>query len=134
MVLNLYTKFHYSGFNMCQDIGRNKKTTNMTSLTFKSRSRSVIYEARAAFATGPNVIPYKVYKCCPRLAQRLWKLLKVVWHKGELPEAWKLEEGRFIPKEENEKSLSQFQMISLLNVEVKIFMTILAKSTTYFPL
>ena len=47
----------------------------------------IIKKARFGSAPGPNAIPYKVYKMCPRLLKRLWRLLKVVWRKGEVPEA-----------------------------------------------
>ncbi|XP_052271350.1 uncharacterized protein LOC127872054 [Dreissena polymorpha] len=45
----------------------------------------VVQKARAGSAPGPNGIPYKVYKMCPKLLRRLWNLLKVVWRKGRRP-------------------------------------------------
>ena len=63
--------------------------------------KDVIKKARFGSAPGPNAIPYKVYKMCPLLLKRLWRLLKVVWRKGEVPEDWKEAEGIFTPKEKN---------------------------------
>jgi hypothetical protein len=45
--------------------------------------KEVIKKARFSSA-----IPYKVYKMCRLLLKRLWRLLKVVWRKGEIPDAW----------------------------------------------
>ncbi|XP_052224708.1 uncharacterized protein LOC127840340 [Dreissena polymorpha] len=69
---------------------------------------------------------------CPLLLMRLWRLLKVVWRKGDVPEAWKDAEGIFTPKERNSKTVNQFRTISLLNVEGKIFFAILARRLTSF--
>ena len=94
--------------------------------------KEVIKKARFGSAPGPNAIPYKVYKMCPLLHKRLWRLLKVVWRKGEVPEAWKEAEGIFTPKEQNSKNVNQFRTISLLNVEGKIFFAILARRLISF--
>lgn len=89
-------------------------------------------KARAKSAPGPNGIPYKVYKYCERLKRRLWKLLRVAWRKDFLADSWLVAEGCFIPKEENSIGIKQFRTISLLNVEGKIFLGILAKRLTTF--
>jgi len=44
--------------------------------------QDIVNKARSKSAPGPNGIPYKEYKLCPKLLRRLWKLLKVVWRKG----------------------------------------------------
>ncbi|XP_033755855.1 uncharacterized protein LOC117338607 [Pecten maximus] len=95
---------------------------------------NVIRKARASSSPGPNGIPYKVYKNCPRLTMRLWKHLRVVWRRGKLADSWHQAEGCFIPKEENSETLKQFRTISLLNVEGKIFLAILAKRMTTYML
>ena len=94
--------------------------------------KDVVKKARTASAPGPNAIPYKVYKMCPLLLMRLWRLLKVVWRKGDVPASWKVAEGIFTPKEQNSKTVNQFRTISLLNVEGKIFFAILAKRLVSF--
>ncbi|XP_052256524.1 uncharacterized protein LOC127861838 [Dreissena polymorpha] len=94
--------------------------------------KEAVKKTRAASAPGPNAIPYKVYKMCPLLLRRLWRLLEVVWRKGYVPEAWKEAEGIFTPKERNSKTVNQFRTISLLNVQGKIFFAILARRLTSF--
>jgi hypothetical protein len=94
----------------------------------------VIRKARAASAPGPNGIPYRVYKNCQKVARRLWRLLKVAWKKNRMTESWVIADGWFIPKEENSNSLKQFRTISLLNVEGKIFLAVLAKRMTSYML
>ena len=69
---------------------------------------------------------------CPLLLRRLWRLLKVVWWKGDVPASWKEAEGIFTPKEQDTKTINQFRTISLLNVEGKIFFAILAQRLTSF--
>ena len=61
----------------------------------KRAAFTVIKKAGSGSAPGPNAIPYKVYKMCPLLLKRLWRLLKVVWWKGEVTEAWKEAKGIF---------------------------------------
>ena len=92
----------------------------------------VVQKARAGSAPGPNGIPYKVYKMCPKLLRRLWNLLKVVWRKGKVPDCWQQAEGIFTPKEKDSKTVTQFRTISLLNVEGKIFFAVLAKRMTQY--
>lgn len=41
--------------------------------------REVVLKARASSAPGPSGTSYKVYKNCPKLLLRLWKILLVVW-------------------------------------------------------
>ena len=91
--------------------------------------KDVFKKARTASAPGHNAISYEM---CPLLLRRLWKLLKVVWWKGDVPASWKEAEGIFTPKERNFKTVNQFRTISLLNVEGKIFFAILAKRLTSF--
>jgi hypothetical protein len=92
----------------------------------------VIRKARAAASLGPNGIPYIAYKNCPCLIKRLWKLL-FLWRRGQIV-GTKRKLGYFIPKEENSETLKQFRTISLLNIEGKIFLAILAKRMTTYML
>ncbi|XP_062585204.1 uncharacterized protein LOC134246875 [Saccostrea cucullata] len=94
----------------------------------------VIKKARAASAPGPNGVPYKVYKNCQRLTKRLWKLIRVVWRRGRFTDSWYRAEGCFIPKEEKSETLKQFRTISLLNVEGKIYLAILARRMSRYML
>ncbi|XP_076113419.1 uncharacterized protein LOC143081070 [Mytilus galloprovincialis] len=96
--------------------------------------QDVVRKARAGSAPGPNGISYRVYKNCPRLIRRLWKLLKVIWRRRKMTELWYKAEGCFIPKEENSWKVEQFRTISLLNIEGKIFLADLARRTTRYLL
>ncbi|XP_053332775.1 uncharacterized protein LOC128506382 [Clarias gariepinus] len=89
--------------------------------------REVVHKARASSAPGPSGTSYKVYKYCPKLLQRLWKILRVFWRKGKIPDQWRVAEGVWIPKEENSTHLDQFRIISLLCVEAKIFFSTISK-------
>ncbi|XP_069114421.1 uncharacterized protein [Argopecten irradians] len=99
-----------------------------------SEVREIIKKARAGSAPGPNGVPYRVYKNCPRLLRRLWLLLRKVWRRGRLAESWNKAEGCFIPKEDNSKDISQFRTISLLNVEGKVMLAVLARRLTKYML
>ncbi|CAC5364670.1 unnamed protein product [Mytilus coruscus] len=96
--------------------------------------QDVLKKAKAASAPGPNGIQYRVHKNCPKLTRRLWKLLTVVWRRKKMIDAWYKAEGCFISKEENSRKVEQFRTISLLNIEGKIFLAVLAKRTTRFLL
>ncbi|XP_052218246.1 uncharacterized protein LOC127835860 [Dreissena polymorpha] len=97
--------------------------------------KDIVRKARASSAPGPNGVPYRVYKNCPKILLRLWKLIKVVWRKGELCREWLKAEGCFIPKEEDSSTLGQFRTISLLNVEGKIIFAVLSiRMTSYLLL
>ena len=88
---------------------------------------AVVRKAKASSAPGPNGVPYRVYKNAPGVLRFLWKLFKVVWHKQSIPTAWCRAGGVLIPKEKESVRIDQFRMISLLNVEGKIFFSIVAK-------
>ncbi|XP_059378226.1 uncharacterized protein LOC132114105 [Carassius carassius] len=94
--------------------------------------QEVVKKARTGSAPGPSCIPYKVYKKCPMLLRRLWKLFRRIWRKGTIPSGWKKAEGCFVPKEENSSTIDQFRTISLLSVEGKIFFSVLAKRMTSY--
>ncbi|XP_019641511.1 PREDICTED: uncharacterized protein LOC109482994 [Branchiostoma belcheri] len=89
--------------------------------------QDVVRKARAGSAPGPSGIPYKVYKKCPLLLRRLWRLLRRIWGKGVIPTSWKRAEGCFIPKEVDSSVINQFRTISLLCVECKIYFSVLAR-------
>lgn len=56
----------------------------------------------------------------------------MAWKKDFLVDSWLVTEGCFIPKEKNSTGINQFRTISLLNVEGKLFLGILAKRLTTF--
>ena len=88
---------------------------------------TVVRRAKASSAPGPNGVPYRVYKSAPDVLRLLWRWLRVVWDKQVIPKAWCRAGGIMIPKEKESSLLSQFRTISLLNVEGKIFFSIVAQ-------
>ncbi|XP_038159099.1 uncharacterized protein LOC119796966 [Cyprinodon tularosa] len=92
----------------------------------------VVKKARTASAPGPSGVPYKVYKKCPLLLRRLWKLFRTIWAKGSIPTTWRVSEGCFVPKEKDSSEIGQFRAISLLSVEAKIFFSVLARRITNY--
>ena len=96
--------------------------------------KNVVTSSRSCSAPGPSGVPYKVYKHCPGLLVRLWKILKVLWRKGRIPSQWKSAEGTWIPKEENSCNIQHFRIISLLCVEAKIFFKIMSQRLMEFVL
>ena len=92
----------------------------------------MVRKARSGSAPGPNGIPYKVYKKCPKVLRKVWQLFRVMWRKGTIPSCWKEAEGCFVPKEKDAKTIGQFRTIPLLNVEGKIFLSVLAKRISVY--
>ena len=80
----------------------------------------VIKKAHSKSAPGPSGLTYKIFKKCPRLTVRFWKLLKTIWRKKDIPQAWLISDGCFVPKKENSTTLEQFREISLLSIEGNI--------------
>lgn len=96
--------------------------------------KAVVRKAQAGSTPGPSGTTYKIYKNCPHLLKRLAKLLRTLWRKKPEPWLWTLAEGSFVPKELNSCGLDQSREISLLDVEGKIFWSIIAKRlTSYLP-
>lgn len=73
---------------------------------------------------GWGLLPCKVYKNCVQLLCRLWKAQKVIWRRGKVAQPW-----RYV---EESESIDQFQIISLLSVETKIFFDVVAKRLSNF--
>uniref|UniRef100_A0A3B1JJ67 Reverse transcriptase domain-containing protein n=1 Tax=Astyanax mexicanus TaxID=7994 RepID=A0A3B1JJ67_ASTMX len=97
-----------------------------------SEIKEALRKARSGSAPGPNGIPYKLYKHCPQVTKIVWNLMRVVWKNKSVPAEWQEAVGIFIPKEQNSTTTSQFRSIALLNVEGKIFFTVLARRIAQF--
>ena len=91
-----------------------------------------IEKARSSSAPGPNEVPYRVFKSCPKVTHRLWHLLCIAWNKEIIAPSWNKTEGIYLPKEENSIGIPAFHPISLLNVDGKIFFGILARRLSKF--
>lgn len=92
-----------------------------------SEVQEVVKGAKAGSAPGPNGVPYRVYKSAPDVLKFLWKLMAIVWKKGIIPKEWRRAGGVLIPKEKDSVAIEQFRPISLLNVEGKIFFSVVAR-------
>ncbi|KAL9964680.1 hypothetical protein ACROYT_G028355 [Oculina patagonica] len=91
-----------------------------------------VRKARAKSAPGNNGIIYKVYKKCPLLRNHLFRLLHEMWRKKSVADRWCFAVGIYLPKEENAKGIAQFRTISLLNIDGKILLGIIAKRVIEF--
>ena len=79
-------------------------------------------------------MPYRLYKSAPDVLRFLWKLIynKIVWKKQSIPKAWRRAGRIFIPKERDSVEINQFRPISLLNVEGKVFFSVVARRLTSY--
>ena len=55
-----------------------------------------------------------------------------MWTKQTIPKAWRRAGGVVIPKEKDASNIDQFRQINLLNVEGKVFFSIVAKRMTTY--
>ena len=101
--------------------------------TFEEVER-VVKKARAKSSPGPNGIPYLLYKKCPKVLGWLHRMLRSAWRNKKISTHWMTADGVYIPKEQNSSSINQFRPISLLNVEGKIFFSVMAARLTTFLL
>ncbi len=99
-----------------------------------SEVRQIVKKARSSSAPGPNGVPYKLYKNCPKVLEVLWHLSRTAWKKQLIPSEWQRAVAVFIPKEANSKDIGQFRNIVLLNVEGKIFFSVLARRMSTYLL
>ena len=90
--------------------------------------QKVVKSRRNASKPGPNKIPYKVYKKCPALLGKVFGLMKCVLSSGKIPLKWRLSDGTFLAKVEkpDPKGFGDFRVISLSNVEGKLFWSLVA--------
>ena len=99
-----------------------------SSLKFDDFSQ-IINSRRNASSPGLNMIPYKVYKKCPRISSFLFKIFKSCIKVSKIPIQWRVASEVYIPKKKppDSSTIEDFRPIALLNVEGKIFFSLLAK-------
>ena len=78
---------------------------------------------------NPFKIPYKVYKLCPNIFDYLFRLFKSCFKNCVVPAQWRNATEVYIPKSgsPDPNNIKDFRPISLLNVEGKLFFSILSK-------
>ena len=90
----------------------------------------ILATRRNASAPGLNGIPYKVYKKCPKTSQFLFKIFHACFKRCEIPIQWQSVQEIYIPKVSSTPSdtkLSDFCPIALINVEGKLFFSLILK-------
>ena len=82
-----------------------------------------------ASAPGLNGIPYKVYKKCPKINKFLFKFFLSCMNKGIIPLQWQSAKEIYIPKVNppTAHNISDFRPIALLNVEGKLFFSLVSR-------
>ena len=90
---------------------------------------AVLTTRRNASAPGLNGIPYKVYKKCPNICRFLFKIFQTCFKKTVVPVQWRSACEVYIPKitSPSESKISDFRPIALLNVEGKLFFSLVSK-------
>ena len=88
----------------------------------------ILKRKRNGSKPGPNKIPYKVYKKCPKLASLVFGIMQGVRKSGQIPLRWRIAEGFFLPKVDkpDKTNLADFRTISLMNVESKLFWSLVS--------
>jgi hypothetical protein len=96
--------------------------------------KAIIRKTRNSSAPGPNKIPYKVYKKCPKITYFLFKIMKSIETTKIPPLKWRISDGVFIPKVDkpNANDIADYRQIALLNVEGKLFWSMVSKRLYQF--
>ena len=78
---------------------------------------------------GVNKIPYKVYKKCENLTKCLFLIIKCVQNSNYVPLKWRISDGVMIPKVDRpkENQIEDYRQIFLMNVEGKLFLSLVSK-------
>ena len=94
-----------------------------------SEFKKVLNSRRNGSAPGISMIPYKVYKLCPNICDYLFRLFKSCFQNCVVPVQWRIATEVYIPKSgsPDPNNIKDFRPISLLNVEGKLFFSILSK-------
>ena len=93
-----------------------------------SQLNGIIRKTRNSSAPGPNKIPYKVYKKCPKITRFLFDIMRGVEVSKIPPLKWRISDGVFIPKvaKPDGNNISDYRQIALLNVEGKLFWSLVS--------
>ena len=104
-----------------------KKQFRCTKLSYK-RYLALLKTRRSGSAPGFNMIPYIVYKKCPQICDTLFNILKRAFREGTIPTQWRAAMQQYIPKVKppQEDEIDDFRMLGLLNVEGKLFFSLIS--------
>ena len=88
----------------------------------------VVNSRRNTSSPGLNMIPYKVYKKCSQISSYLFKIFQSVLRTNNIPIQWRVASEIYIPKVKPPcpSNIADFRPIALLNVEGKLFFSILS--------
>ena len=100
-----------------------EQSFNMEPPTFREFDQ-YLRKTRMKSAPGPNGVPYKVYKKCPKVARLLYSYLKEMWKKASVSDSWRRAEGTFLPKENGATTVDKFRTVNFLNVEGKLYFSL----------
>ena len=107
-----------------------KVSSIFDSSSFKLQDfEKIVRSRRNASAPGINMIPYKVYKKCPQLMSFLFKLCLSCQRNQVIPIHWRVAHEVYIPKNKppNPNLIKDFRPISLINVESKLFFSLVSQ-------
>ena len=104
-----------------------KKNFDCSSLKFRD-IQCVLASRRAGSSPGLNQIPYKVYKHCPQISSFLFNIFKSCMSRSFIPVQWRIASETYIPKVNppDPSSIKDFRPIALLNVEGKLFFSLIS--------
>ena len=105
------------------DFNFNNSSLKIEDFSFLLNSR------RNGSSPGINGIPYKVYKKCPKIMSFLFKIFKSCAKLSCVPIQWRIASEVYIPKVNPPASdkIQDFRPIALLNVEGKLFFSLISK-------
>ena len=97
-------------------------------------TKKIIKKKSNSSAPGVNGNGYVVYKAATKVRSILWKLLKVAWKNDLVAPSWQVAWLRLLQKSDDTSHPSKMRPISILNVEGRIFFTIVNKRLAGFLL
>ncbi|XP_057310248.1 uncharacterized protein LOC130648228 [Hydractinia symbiolongicarpus] len=91
--------------------------------------QTILHTRRNASSPGLNQISYTVYKNCPQIASFLFNLFQSCLKNSYIPVQWRVALKVYIPKNKppSPSSIKDFRPIALLNVEEKLFFSLVSK-------
>ena len=90
---------------------------------------NLLSSRRNASAPGLNGIPCKLYKKCSKLSKFIFQLLQCAFSKCEIPLQWRRAREIYVAQSKAilENSISDFRPIAPLNVEGRLFFSLISK-------